>query len=1144
MANEALEVEEFPMDFDDDDNEEFETESPSSEGVHSELDLLVDELELIREQQKWDYPSLREVVFTQDLGVFCASKGMSNDALIFGASLSAKKYVSLVRNLFPKTAKLGDSLFTGTSEALLIQFLRGRVDHYLPSDDKPVEEEVEVEDDLYNDTEVISHTMRIMNVYKDLFEVGFDLNVPYGVLVEGGWLSYKNGRIEYKRDASLAKLYSIIDSATGGSIAESGYSGNLTKEKLRDIRMTADKTYYPTFQLGNLFGIIGSREIDNWSDLSKLLEKEVKSNLVANLRAGQDIVHISNALTTAIVISEFDPSTALLLRINVGNGAFSLNNFTREYNANKTSILAGNGDLFHSDMLKSGVAEISLVMNETRFVGKPLFAYEAVEKLMARGKKPSISNFILGQDTSGRILTENLDTQQTAITLIGAGQRAGKGVLTLNMLGTILSSGSPLIYLDGKPDMAEIMWEMGKKYGQNTATWDIYDSNGNAIGVNAPDLVRTESRGIFGILAYLKVIQMMMVAASLQAKGETLLDGTRPFFIFDEALAVQSALSANTSKIIAWAKDKNTDPEVKEWAQTVLAWMVSLTDDLKSVVLSQLPKSGISTVWLFQSVQVKSWNDVDVKAPTGIINPLKVPIQSKTSLRLLGRGTLDSAYGLSEVKNDKTIQTRIVDDKGRHFARTTSQKVMGMDAIKVFKPYLVLNNAEDGSGSAEELKKNLTKEALNVVAPNGSLDPRVGFDGFASMLGEDALNNLSKGRAYLDDVLVKMGVSGRYNSLDDYIYDASVDSFKSLAQWLDTAQDDGVEDAEIAVYNQGDTWSAGDNVDGGGETAVDDWSSTTGGGTSSTPDWGNDSVVDPFSDPFSEPFDAQTLNDPVVPTADNLYRTIDPVREDSSPSPNEIPKSNDRVYAESVKMDVNPFDTFGTSESPVSALNALRQTSDVLMQEILRMVGDYSRVHSLELCGNGMIINGIMFRPTFDDKVIDGMPYDIRMQVKKGNIIELFNMSNILKFKGLEVLRVDSPRLAEGRLRKEIGLHPRKSWYSLFNKFPSLQELYIGGERITDEESSQGYDKGGRSAYDFKENLREKLKVPASLVNSSRLERVWNTRPVKVMSGAVGATLGVKVVSMAALAFGPWGLLFGAFAGYGAYREIRKSNRR
>ena len=43
------------------------------------------------------------------------------------------------------------------------------------------------------------------------------------------------------------------------------------------------------------------------------------------------------------------------------------------------------------------------------------------------------------------------------------------------------------------------------------------------------------------------------------------------------------------------------------------------------------------------------------------------------------------------------------------------------------------------------------------------------------------------------------------------------------------------------------------------------------------------------------------------------------------------------------------------------------------------------------------------------------------------------------------------------------------------------------------------------------------------------------------MTGALGWTLGCKAVVFAATVFGPWGLLFGAFAAAGAYNEYKKS---
>ena len=55
------------------------------------------------------------------------------------------------------------------------------------------------EDDF--DLEAEANTDRVMNVYKDLFEVGFELQIPYGILVKEGILRLdKNNRTVLKTE--------------------------------------------------------------------------------------------------------------------------------------------------------------------------------------------------------------------------------------------------------------------------------------------------------------------------------------------------------------------------------------------------------------------------------------------------------------------------------------------------------------------------------------------------------------------------------------------------------------------------------------------------------------------------------------------------------------------------------------------------------------------------------------------------------------------------------------------------------------------------------------------------------------------------------------------------------------------------------
>lgn len=1009
-----------------------------------------------------------------------------------------------------------------------------------------LEDELEDEEEEEDDPEVVANTARVMMVYKDLFEVGFELKVPFGILTKEGSLRLNRGKTRRKANVSLNTLYKVVNEATNGYLVQSELGEETLASKLRNVDIRKGTTYYPEFQLGNLFGMLGDKKVDSWEELRQNLEPEVYSNIKHNLEAGKDIGEIVDALTTCMVISEFDPKSALKLRINVGNKLLSVDAFKRNYEKSKTSIFAGIGELFHMDILPTGVVEIILVFNKVSFNGRPLFAYEAIESLQSRGRKPSIREMVLGQDTSGKTLTINLDNQQASIVLIGAGQRSGKGVLTLNILGTILSGGNPMIYLDGKPDMAEVLWKIGYKYGVNPAVWDLFERNGHTIGSGAPERIKVENPGVFGVIMYLKTLQLMLIAASLQAKGEKFLDGKRPFFIFDEALATQMTMSDTWKELVKTAKDKNAPPEEKEWCAKVVEWSEKLDASLGSVINSQLPKSGVSTLWLFQTVQPTSWNQYKIKSVNGETNILKNPIMSRLSLKLMGRGTADSEYGLSNVRDNKIIENRVLSEGGRHFAMSGNQKIASMDSVKVFKPYLVLNESENGAPSVEALRGSVSKEVWSSIAPTGSLHEGAGFEGFAKMLGEDAIQNLSKGREYLDALLTRIGERDKYGSIDEYLYDCSIESFQSvgsLVNGADTESEDGGEYIpnymrDILQQQQQEEFvpPVTPTMDMLDEEA--DFMPTE-----------NEESFDPFGEGIpDEPIYQPREPDAVTPSGIPIHDWNSPLNTESTLPDGTVDTTNlpvsermnyDNVYNDKIDLAINPFTQKG-KHGVTSMINAFNRMSEILLNEIRKVFGDLSRVRSLEVTGNGLVINDIAFRPQFDKEVIDTFPYDIRGKVSRGDIVELFHFRNLTRFRNLEVLRIDNARLAEGRVRREIPLSPKKSWFALFNKMRSLNELYIAGEKIVDDTTAEQYEDNGRGGFSLTEKLREKFQMRQSAVSDSPLEKVWNSRPVKVVGNAVGWTIGVKTVTVAASLFGGWGLLFGAFAGYGAYKELKK----
>lgn len=1170
-----VEIEEYAMGLDDDEEDYDDDElSESSESGYTEVNSL--DAAVVRiahfattHNIAGNPVLIRQKFFEETVRPLAQNKGIEFETLILASSQTDENYNKLLAALYPALAPHLSKVLDENNRQTLISVLAEALDSLdghdedeqieVPSNSDTPEsvEDTEDIDDFADeeDPEVIANTARVMRVYKDLFEVGFDLQSPFGVLTKEGSLRLQRQKTYRKTNQSFEKLYSLFNDITNGFLVQSGLGESVEARSIRNIDLRSGTTYYPEFQLGNLFGCLGGGRVDSWADLSRNIEPEIKRNIQANIEAGKDISQIVDALTTCMVISEFSASSALSLRVSIGNNLLDKVRFKAEYEKRKNTIFAGNGELFHIELTSNGVLEIILVFNKDAFNGKPLFAYEAIQKLQERGRKPSLKNMILGQDTSGRILTENLDTQQACIILIGAGQRSGKGVLTLNLLGTVLAEGNPLIYMDGKPDMAPVLWDLGKKYNVNPAAWDLFDAHGNTIGNGAPERMLLENPGIFGVLMYFKALQLMMVAASLQSKDVELLDGKRPFFIFDEAFAVQMTMASTWQKVLDIAKDKNADPDEKEWCTKVVRWAESLDADLPAIINSQLPKSGVSTVWLFQNMQPTAWNQYQVPGlGSSKLNIMKKPVESNLSMKFLGRGTSNSEYALGspKVKENNLISTRVLSAGGRHFAKTGSQKVTDMESVQVFKPYLVLNESQNGTRSAEELKGNLTPDVLKVVAPDGELHPGAGFEGFAKMLGDDAIQNLSKGREYLEAVLSAIGVMQGYSTVDDYLYDTSLDSFKTLGELVSGMSDEASADSDDAdlVYDATDMSETGDTQESSVPPIipVPTPNPFSGENDSGLDDDGLD--VQPLPDD-SMPFPTDT-EETMPDTDDGFYAQgseleppLSQTRSDRHNHDNGetyVPPSKQSGYADIYKepMDM-PFNPFGDSEAPMSAINAIKFTSNVLLKEIEKFAGGLSRIESVEVTTKGLVLNNIAFRPTFEQEVIDTMPFDIRRQVSEGNVTELFHFENLRKFPNLMTLRIDNSRLAEGRVRRELGLSPKKTWAVLFYRFKHLRELYIGGEMITDEQSAQDYDDRGRGGFTLTEKLRGALGVGRNAVSSSRMERVWDSKPVKVVGGAVGATAAVKVVSLAAMMFGPWGLLFGAFAGYGAYREVKKN---
>ena len=109
------------------------------------------------------------------------------------------------------------------------------------------------------------------------------------------------------------------------------------------------------------------------------------------------------------------------------------------------------------------IARYSYDVNE--YMNEVAFGYKAVADLKRVHKNPSMKNVLLGVTMGGEPVSRDLSSNSTFCINVFGASRAGKGVMTLSVLGTAVADGYPFIYYDNKPEMAETLWKLESELG-------------------------------------------------------------------------------------------------------------------------------------------------------------------------------------------------------------------------------------------------------------------------------------------------------------------------------------------------------------------------------------------------------------------------------------------------------------------------------------------------------------------------------------------------------------------------------------------------------------------------------------------------------------------------------------------------------
>jgi hypothetical protein len=1030
----------------------------------------------------------------------------------------------------------------------------------------------------------------IMNVYDKLYAPCY-VNRPLGILTSKGILTLDKenkpqilglGTAEYSK-----RLYSEFKNFSSNYLPEE------TTTKVIDASFLSSNgsltnVYSPMFHLRNIYGVKDDGTVAaRWVDFKSYLYKDIfrkVSNVLSHFE--DDSIGVQMALkelfTNCIIIDTLDRTKSMQLRALVeglkgGLGGHILRN-------SKTIFATSTGMVLSETNDSLNIRSLLYVFDENAYKNEILFSYKAYEKLINSGLQPSAKNVVVGRGLNGEDITENFDDEGNILIGIIAGSRSGKGVVTLNILASLYADDCPVFYLDFKPDMSATLWDMEKSLnarGHNAKIFAI-DSKANLrkdgvtpvrqfpYGLNAPSGLGLETSH-FALMPYLKTMQFACMLAKLRATG-VLPSKSKMVFVLDEAQKLNKTYASaleKLQKVLVRTKPKGADAPSAEYsyAEKYLdVFMDGLTNGIGVLRDTDGGSGRVSILLLGQKADPGEWGLFSARDwRSGVFGMMAGTLNTKFIGRQAGT-SID--YAMPKINfNGKSHLTE--GDRG-YFLRVRDAKVSTQAAedLQIIKSYLVLNkndfNYEDyKSGNVDKtsftggLLTNISDDALadsivrgDFLNEDESIRDSIGFDGLMKLIMGGAANSeaeiarkMSISYVLMSEVFTKMGLSSRYSTLEEYLYDCSLESIFSLDELLDMY-------SGISGVRNSDESSIPVDMFNNNRTNQTDITSPIIGSDLDTLEGSNaDLYEDAFDTMPNEELDQQprpegTPNQPTVEKTQPSSPRVTPSNSTVETEPSTRPNNQSGysgVYTEELQMRQNPFQIFGILNKPISVLNSIKMMSKMMMDEIKRFAGDYNMVESFEVTEKGLIINNIAFKPFIPDHIIESMPFTMRAQVASGNLAELFHFENLRHFKNLSVLRIDNSRLAEGRVRREVGLSPNQDWYSLFSKYRSLRELYIGGKPITDAASSKEYEDSGRGGFSLTEKLRNIFKLPASIVSNSRMEGMWNSGPVKVATGAVGWTLGVKAVALAASFFGPWGLLMGAFAGYGAYKQFKKN---
>lgn len=716
-----------------------------------------------------------------------------------------------------------------------------QIQEYLDAKKRQEEQEM-VEKTIKSETEgkhtvdkaIVTKTVKtIMSSYDVLYAHLFQ-ETPTGILTSAGIVTVKSDnalQLMGDGNAYAISLYSSIMSKYGSVIRELDYHEEISTKCINDDG-SLKYNYIPNFHIRNIYGIYRGEKDNklhretNWtkfrSHLLKSLTKYV-TDLLESFKGDPLIlsVNLIELFTTVFIMEDFDVNKSLKMSMK----SMSIN--TTYGSCSDIGKMVENGMAFPLDTSTlevvnnsedvAGVHNLLVVFDKKLYNGEILFAYKPLKKILESGGRIGLQQTLLGRDIKGRNVTYNFESPQAVDSLIIAGSGSGKGVVTLNILATFIAEGCPTVYVDWKPDMAAMLWDLERATGArilaidglNGAADGVTPVRNYGVGIGKPKIPNISDK--LNIIPYIKAFQLMILCAKGRNMNYNGMSsrGKKMQFILDEAQAMNKSLSTLNSEIEQFLKENK--PKKGEQLTDEYRYVKKLKSFLDSMFSASVEfrnttgrTGNVGLIMLGQQSDCSAWANGALKRdPIGFL-------VGNCSMKMLGKDATDtnkySLNGCVPAGNSLlgnmgyfALVPQAVADKG------------APDKIKVVKTYLVLNEndySESGEGKfTGGMLKNVTDPVLRDALinedfypedENGNryVNPLVGFKGLIQYIGSTipgfSLNdNLEAGYREVDKLLSGLGITGeagKYSCVEEYLFDCSYDGLFTIPELGDLMQ--------------------------------------------------------------------------------------------------------------------------------------------------------------------------------------------------------------------------------------------------------------------------------------------------------------------------------------------------------------------